>query len=93
MSFHTLKAFFTPKQKTGSNLALEEMCNAMTVFASNGDNRETLNDTLQDICVQHGHPFGMLKKQRQIEFRHITGQFLFREENYEACRFCGLENW
>ena len=56
------KAFFTPKQKPGFNIALEEMCNAMTVFASNGDNRETLNDTLQDICVQHGHPFGNVEK-------------------------------
>jgi len=51
MSYHTLE------QKPGSKLALEDMCNAMTVFASNGDNRETLNDTLQDICVQHGHPY------------------------------------
>ena len=83
MSYHTLE------QKPGSKVALEDMCNAMTVFASNGDNRETLNDKLQNICVQHGHPFGNVKKQRQIHSRFVTSRNHTASETYEACRFCG----
>jgi hypothetical protein len=82
-------SYYTHEQKPGSNLALEEMCKAMTVFASNGDNRETLNDKLQDICVQHGHPFGNVKKQRQIHSRFVTSRNHIASETYEACRFCG----
>jgi len=49
----------------------------------------TVGDTLQDICVQHGHPFGNVKKQRQIHSHFVTSRYHTASETYEACRFCG----